>query len=118
MLCHAGNQSPMSQSLPDAHVLQRSQRLTNFGELRNLGYRGLNLEHHEVGPVISNNLKDIHTASYEVLKIWLKKQPNRREAYRSLVDTLTECEMHMLVSELKQLTEEKSDHTKMSTERM
>ena len=108
----------MSPSLSDVHVLQLSQRLTNQIDLRTLGYRGLKVEPHEIELAINNKPNDIQSAAYEILKIWQKQQSNEKEAYSNLVAALTECQMHMLVSQLKQWTEEKTGQTKMSPERM
>ena len=107
----------MSPSLSDVHVLQLSQRLTNPGDLKTLAYQGLKLESHEIESAISNKPNDIQSAAHEILKIWQKQQSNEKKAYSKLVAALTECKMHMLVSQLKQWTEEKSDQTKMSPER-
>ena len=87
--------------LLDTHVVLLSQKLTNHGILIDLGCRGLKLEYRDIDAAISNNQNDIQSAAYRVLQILLRKQRNRREAYRNLHAALQECQMQMLIDELK-----------------
>ena len=49
---------------------------------------------------ITNNKNDIHVISHEFLKIWFKKQDNRKQAFGNLHEALKKCKLQMLADEL------------------
>ena len=95
--------------LTDAHIVQLSERLTNYGNLRSLAYRGLRLEHHLVESATTSK-QPIEASSYHLLNSWVKQQVNRRVACQCLYLALNECQMPMLAEELAQWVQNKEDH--------
>ena len=95
------------ERLEDTHVVALSQRLENFGNLRTLAYRGLELAHYEIEPAINNHPNDIETAAYQIISTWSKNQEDRTQALTKLKTALHECELGSLVSVL----EESEGHT-------
>ena len=68
--------------LTDEHLVQLPQRLTNFGNLRSLAYRGLKLEHEEheeIEQPITNQPNDVQSAAHDILQTWVKQQETREK---------------------------------------
>ena len=93
--------------LTDQHTLYISQRLTNYGNLRSLAYRGLKLDHHEIERAIVNSKSDVQAAAHDVLRTWFKNQNNKEEAFNSLHKALQESQLQMLADELVQRNKNK-----------
>ena len=91
--------------LTDEHLVRLSQRLTNYGNLRSLAYRGLKLEHEEIETSIMNNHNDVQSAAYDILQTWMKQQETRENAFSEMYAALQESQLQMLAEELLQWEE-------------
>ena len=97
--------------LTDEHIVKLSQRLTNYGNLRSLGYRGLKLEHEEIETSITNNPNDVQSAAHSILQTWSKQQETREKAFSEMYAALQESQLQMLAEELLQWEENRRKGT-------
>ena len=81
--------------LTDEHLVRLSQRLTNYGNLRSLGYRGLKLQHEEIEQSITNKPSDVQSAAYDILQTWVKQQETREKAFSDVYVALKESQLQM-----------------------
>ena len=93
-------EAPAQKMLQDEHLLNIAQKVTDYGILRKLAYRGLKLEDHEIQLSITGKQNDVQMAAHELLRIWLKMQNNKEEAFTNLHAALQECQLEMLADEL------------------
>ena len=93
-------EAPVQGILWEELVLNIAQKITDYGILRKLAYRGLKLEDHEIQSIITDK-QSVQMAAHELLRIWLIKQNNRKEeSFTNLYAALLECELDMLADEL------------------
>ena len=97
--------------LTDEHIVKISQRLTNYGNLRSLAYRGLKLEHQEIETSITNNPNDVQSAAHDILQTWSKQKETREEAFGDIYAALQESQLEMLAEELLQWEENRGRET-------
>ena len=101
----------MKGVLTDEHLVRLSQRLTNYGNLRSLAYRGLKLEHEEIETSITNNPNDVQSAAHYILQTWVKQQETREKAFSGIYLALKESQLQMLADELLQWEENRGRET-------
>ena len=107
-------EKPLTEILQDGHVQQLSEKITDFGDLRTLGYRGLKLEAEHIESAITNHPNDIQSAAHKVLTTWFQKQTTE-EALGSLCKALQESELKGLSSQLRKWVEDSKDGSEEST---
>ena len=91
----------VSDSLQDEHVLELSKRITSAEELMDLGIKGLGLPDFKIKTAMYDHSDSIQAATYELLSTWLKKQTDRREAYKNMCAGLKRAEMNQLAANLR-----------------
>ena len=97
--------------LTDEHLVRLSQRLTNYGNLRSLAYRGLKLEYEEIEMSITNKPNDVQSAAYDILQTWAKQQETKEKAFSDVYAALKESQLQMLAEELLQWEENRARET-------
>ena len=102
-------EAPVQKILRDEHLLNIAQKVTDYGILRKLACRGLKLEDHEIQSSITEKQNDVQMAAHDLLRIWLKTQNSKEEAFTNLHAALQECQLEMLADELVKEPEEKSN---------
>ena len=105
------------RSLLDSDVQRLSERFTDVGVLKQLGYRGLKMESHEIQSAISNHPSDIQAAAHDVLRKWQLAQGNREKALRSLLTALEESNLKSFAEELKKWKMKSNSSLSLSEER-
>ena len=108
--------SPL-RSLLDSDVQRLSKRFTDQGLLKQLAYRGLKMESHDIQAAISNHPSDIQAAAHDVLRKWQLAQGNREEALRSLLTALEESNLKRFAEELKEWKMKSNSTLPLSEER-
>ena len=84
-----------AERLTDLHITQICCQITNVGKLRDLAYKGLQLEYHEIESAISNKPHDIQSAAHDVLHTWYGQQTDRGQAFLIFQDALHKCHLSM-----------------------
>ena len=87
--------------LTDEHILELSKRITDGGELMDLGIKVLKLLESKLRAELFNQRNWIQGATHAVLSTWLKPKNTRQEAFRNLCAALTNAEMNHLAAELR-----------------
>ena len=90
--------------MEDAHLWELAQRITSTQDLLDLGLKVLKLPDYKVESALSSK-KEVELAAHRTLQIWIRKQTNRYEAYRTLVTSLKSCGMHQLAAQLMEWVE-------------
>ena len=84
-----------TEMLTDLHLVQLSGSILNVGELRNLAYKGLQMDHNEIEQSIANKPHDIKSAAHDILLTWFRQQKNRCAAYITMQEALQKCKIVM-----------------------
>ena len=94
-----------AEKLSHLHIAELCRKITNFGDLRTLAYKGLQLEHYQIEPAISNKPHDIQSAAHEILTGWFGQQTDRHQAFLAFQDALKKCHISMSTEEVEDVTE-------------
>ena len=88
--------------LTDVHMWELAQRITNEEELQQLCVNVLQVHSFNITTPRREEKDDISFIAREALKIWIKKQPTREEAYAKLYSALSNHGEKQLAEELRQ----------------
>ena len=92
-------------SLKEEHILKLCERITSERELLDFGVRVLKLPDYDIKRAMSDKKGHMIPATHAVLTRWLLKQKSRQDAYTVLLNSLQECGMNQLWTELRQWVE-------------
>ena len=93
-------EAPSPRTLHNEDNPYVGQKITDYGTLRELAYRGLKLKSDRIESAITNKQNDIQSAANNLLNTWFKNQNNREEAFSNLHKALKECQLEILANEL------------------
>ena len=103
-------------SLTDSAILNLSKRIISEAEVVELGVQVLNLPDCIIQAALYNK-KEIQSVAYELLRTWLSKQTNRREAYNTLCTALRKIEKNELCDLVQQWVEGSTVESDLTPER-